>query len=323
MTSEELKNRLTDILSQEAIGVMAYAVLKENDAYTLKRLAINNVASGKLVEALEINIRALLQTLEENDEYRVIALSSADDRATAIYQYDLEQRPQFFDAFDEILMHRENDYFLERNNKVFDLSQNNLSEIDGIILEFGSIGNSMLVYRKNYPVNLFKQDRIFLTKESDTQLTTIDNDFLRIDAKIDFFRIDDSVLICNLGTLEKYCEFHQIITAEATRSLGCVARLDIIENIECLEERVGELPFARKLTRISTSSPVFTLSKRQIIDFARNHSTLRAKFHFTNNDTIILQSKKEQDLFVRLLNDDFLHSELTNYDYMTPAKDKL
>ena len=323
MSSDELKSRLTAILGQKAVGLMAYAVLKDNNGYTLKKLAIMNEAATKLRDALTINIRALEQTLEANDEYQVISLSSADDRATAIYQYDLEKRPQFFDAFDEILMHRENNYFLESNNKVFDFSQNNLAEIDGVILEYGSIDNSMLIYRKNYPINLFKQDKIFLVKESDTQLTTIDNDFLRIDAKIDFFRIDGNVLICNLDALEKYCEFHQIIKAEATRSLGSIARLEILDNIDCLEERVGELPFARKLTRISTSSPVFTLPKRKIIDFAKNHSTLCAKFHFTNNDTIVLRSKKEQDLFVRLLNDDFLHSELTNYDYMTPAKDKL
>lgn len=323
MTNDELKRNLHGILEQDAIGVMAYVVLKSNNGYSLKKLDITHEAEEKLIDAVGANIRALLCSLEENDEYRVIALSAADDRKTAIYQYDLNQRPPFFDSFDEILNHRENDYFIEDNQRVFDFSNDSLTEIDGVILEYGSIDNSILIYRKNYPVNLFKQDRIFLTKYSDTRLKSIENDFLRIDTKIDFFRVGDNVLIYNLDALEKYCEFHQIIKAEATRSLSCVAHLDILENIECLEERLDELPFARKLTKISTTSPVFNLPKRTIIDFARQHALLSSKLHFTGNDTIVLQTKKEQDLFVRLLNDDFLHSELTNYDYMTPAKDKL
>lgn len=323
MTSDELKNNLHSILEQDAIGVIAYAVLKSNNDYSLKKLDITNEAEDKLIDALSANISSLLYSLEENDEYRVIDLSAADDRATAIYQYDLDQRPPFFDSFDEILTHRENDYFIEENNRIFNFSNDNLAEIDGVILEFGSMGNSILIYRKNYSVNLFKQDKIFLIKSSDTRFKAIENDFLRIDAKIDFFRIGDSVLINNIDALEKYCEFHQIIKAEATRSLGCIAHLDILENMTCLEERLDELPFARKLTKISTSSPVFNLPKRTIIDFAKQHALLKSKFHFTGNDTIVLQTKKEQDLFVRLLNDDFLHSELTQFDYMTPAKDKL
>lgn len=323
MTSDELKRNLHGILEQDAIGVMAYVVLKSNNGYSLKKLDITNKAEERLIEAVGGNIRALLYSLEENDEYRVIALSAADDRTTAIYQYDLDQRPSFFDSFDEILSHRENDYFIENNQRVFDFSNDSLTEIDGVILEYGSIDNSILIYRKNYPVNLFKQDRIFLTKYSDTRLKAIENDFLRIDTKIDFFRIGDNVLIYNLDALEKYCEFHQIIKAEATRSLGCISHLNILENLACLEERLDELPFARKLTKISTTSPVFNLPKRTIIDFARQHALLGSKLHFTGNDTIVLQTKKEQNLFVRLLNDDFLHSQLTDFDYMTPAKDKL
>ena len=46
-------------------------------------------------------------------------------------------------------------------------------------------------------------------------------------------------------------------------------------------------------------------------------------FKYSENGSIILDTKSSQNLFIRLLNDDFLHSELTNNDYVTPAKDKL
>ena len=60
------------------------------------------------------------------------------------------------------------------------------------------------------------------------------------------------------------------------------------------------------------------------MDFISNHEVLGNEFRLNDDSTkILLDTKKSQNFFLRLMNDDFLHSELTNYDYMTPAKDRL
>ena len=62
----------------------------------------------------------------------------------------------------------------------------------------------------------------------------------------------------------------------------------------------------------------------QIMQFVKNHPVLGNEFKYNaNGDKIKLTTKKSQNFFLKLMNDDFLHSQLTDYDYMTPAKDKL
>jgi hypothetical protein len=124
--------------------------------------------------------------------------------------------------------------------------------------------------------------------------------------------------------LERHYEFHDIIQAEATNSITNIASLSILGNIEVLQESASDTTFARKLSRISTNSPVFSLPAYHIIQFVRNHSVLSREFRYNQDCTkIILDTKKSQIFFIKLMNDDFLHSQLTSYDYVTPAKDRL
>jgi hypothetical protein len=60
------------------------------------------------------------------------------------------------------------------------------------------------------------------------------------------------------------------------------------------------------------------------MQFVKNHHVLGNEFRYCDDGSkILLDTKKSQNFFLRLMNDDFLHSQLTNYDYMTPAKDRL
>jgi hypothetical protein len=324
MNIQELKSRLESIVQADAIGVNVFFVMKTGEnSFILKKANIRNDATSGLIESLTTNIQSIIQEIDANDEFRVINLSETDDRSTAIYEYDLDEPPITFSFFEEITNHRVPGYFSIENQNIFSFETDELSDIDGYIIRIGNENNFIMLYRKNYPINVFKQGKIYFVKDDETQFTTMKNDFLRIDAKIDFFKIDNSVFIKNLEVLEKFSDFHQIIVLEATNSINQVMALGLVENIEVLTERIDELPFARKLTKISTTSPVFTLPKATILEFARNHRLLANTFRYSANGSIILDTKKSQNLFVRLLNDDFLHSELTNTDYITPAKDKL
>ena len=323
MEIQQLKTKLQTIVTLDVIGINVFFLMKNNEGFLLKKADIRNDATQSLKTVLLTHINEIIDEIDSNDELRIIDLSAADDRTTVIYEYDLSKKPEFFTYFEDIQNNRQPGYYSTSNGNMFKFGTDSLMDVDGYILRFGDEDNSMMVYRKNYPVNVFKRDKIYLIKGDETQFTTMKDDFLRIDSKIDFFKIDDSVFIKNVDILEKFCEFKQIIIAEATSSIAAVSSLGLVENIEVLNERVDDMPFARKLTKVSRTSPVFTLPKANIINFAKNHRLLKKAFKYSENGSIILDTKSSQNLFIRLLNDDFLHSELTNNDYVTPAKDKL
>ena len=59
-----------------------------------------------------------------------------------------------------------------------------------------------------------------------------------------------------------------------------------------------------------------------VIRFVSQHEKLRNVLR-VGDGRIKLSSKKAQDYFVRLMNDDFLHSQLTSQDYTSTSKNKL
>lgn len=323
--TEELKARLQTIVKQKGTNIDVFFIMKGADGGVVKKANIANGATDGLRKAHLDNIGQLVSMMEEGlDSLTVINLSAADDRKSAIYRYDLDDRPQFFDAFKEIADHQYDDYFSEENGRFFVFSKDDLSQIDAFVIHIGNADNSLMIYRKNYSVNLFKRDRIYLIKESDTRFNTMKDDFIRLDAKIDFLYVNGEVYIYNLEVLERFGDFHQIITKEATTSLEEIDTLGLVFNIDILSGRVDDLRFARKLAKISKDSPVFKVPQADIIEFTKKHPFLKDKFKYTaDGSQIELNSKLSQDNFIKLLNDDFLRSELTKIDYESPAKNRL
>ncbi len=313
MNLQEIKDKFSSISEMVGIGLNLYFLLKVNEEYILKRANIVEDVKSELITSY----KRTLNSIVENEELALINLSDADDRINAFYKYDLEEKPSVFEFFDVIRNQ-------EQLPEYFSFNNDNLKNLEGYFIYFGDHDNNILMYRKQMAVNLFRQGKIYLIKGHETQFTSIDKEFLRIDTKVDVINIDDAIYINNISILERHYEFNDIIVAEATNSLQSIANLEILENIEILNERVTDVTFARKLSKISTTSPVFQLPKITIIAFVKAHSTLGSAFKYTICETkILLDTKVSQNFFLKLMNDDFLHSQLTKYDYVTPAKDKL
>lgn len=315
MTLEELRTKIESIVQMEALGLNVYFLLDTAQGQIIKRANIIENVKANLVTAY----RDSLNQVVANEDLTMIDLSAADDRKTAIYLYDLEEQPAVFTCFENIQNDNE-----ENPIPLFEFDIDNLADLEGYFISIGDFENNVILYRKQIPINLFRQGKIYLVKGHDTQFDKIDKEFLRIDTKIDVLSVDDSIIINNISILERHYEFRAIIEHEAEASLENINGLDILENIEVLQERVSDTAFARKLSRISITSPVFNLPTEHIMQFVRNHHILGNEFRYSDDETkILLDTKKSQNFFLRLMNDDFLHSELTNFDYMTPAKDRL
>ena len=66
------------------------------------------------------------------------------------------------------------------------------------------------------------------------------------------------------------------------------------------------------------------IPNNEIIQFCQNFPTLTGKIRFNEAaDKIILDTKVSKDLFIQLLMDNFLTSELTKSYYASVAKDSI
>ncbi len=84
------------------------------------------------------------------------------------------------------------------------------------------------------------------------------------------------------------------------------------------------LPVARKLNKASRTSTVLQLEKPVITGFVKGHLTLSEDLSIdAATHQIEIKTNKHVKVFLQLLDDDFLRSELTGEEYEALLKNRL
>lgn len=323
MNREEFTGRLQSIIDlNEDCKAQVFFVMNRNGEKRVKKANIQRGVLTAISEAYRNNLANEIGKFADDAERDVLNLSDRDERANVIYRYDLpDEEPTFFASMRDVVAEHPLGYFTGENMFCFD--DDSLSDLDCFVTELGVDDNKIVIYRNNFNVNLMKQARgRFYLNKSGTQFTTIDEDILRMDSQIDVMMIDDDFYVLNLSYLDGSKEFAGIIRSRAEASIAGIEGLNLVDSVDGLRERLSELSFARRLMRAMDSSPVTDMPAQDVIRFVSQHDTLSNVLKVADG-RIKLSSKKAQDYFVRLMNDDFLHSQLTSQDYTSTSKNKL
>ena len=194
-----------------------------------------------------------------------------------------------------------------------------------IILGHGQ--HQFALYKHQYPVALLKKDSAFslVRIRNQNRLVKLEDDILRINSKFEFLRVEDEYFIVDIKTLERFFGFHDAIRNIATQGIANIDRAQLVVDTQVLSTRLDDISFSRKLVRAARASPVLgVIPNAQVIAFVGAHPALRGKFRLSDDGSKLkLDTKVSQDLFLKLLNDDFLQSELTKRYYASLAKDNL
>ncbi|PKM06963.1 MAG: DUF4868 domain-containing protein [Gammaproteobacteria bacterium HGW-Gammaproteobacteria-4] len=314
MTAEELKAAIAEIQADyDNIGVAVYALLKDAETSQPVKLDIEHEA----LEGLKsLFMESLRETISDNEEIAVLNLSSSDERLDAIYVYDLEV-PAELAALETVIT--------QDDLPLLDLNDQSLSSIKALLIEIGNNIGQIVLYKAMAPVNIFGRTSFFL-KKSASRFEQLNDEFLRVSAGFQMLRINGTLLVIDLGALERSFGFHDVIKREAAVGLAAIESAKLVSNPEVLHELIDDVKYARRLTKVAKSSPVLKagVSSANIIQFCQTFPNLVGKIRFNEaQDRILLDTKVSKDLFIKLLMDDFLTSELTRFHYTSVAKDSV
>lgn len=299
--------------SEEAIGLVLYFLIKsENELKVLQADIDRETVEPKLKKQF---LEYLNNELISNDELNFVDLSKADSRKDTVYFYDYDEAPDGFDSIKSVLNKEDFPSFNFKTDKPKD--------IFGFIVILGNESKKVCLFKKHHQVNLIARGSLFIFKDS-TRLVNLDDEIIRINDTFDFLFVGDDCLILNLNILEKFFGFHKVIKNRAIGNIEFIKNSKLLEDVKLLEELSDNLSFAKKLLRVKTNSPVFELHPTKIRAFIRQHPKLkkRIKFNF-NGSKIDLDTKISAELFLKLLDDDYLKSELTEFLYETDTKNLL
>lgn len=272
--------------------------IKEEDLPTFKGLFVNSIKNY----------------IVDKTDYVVLPLSTADERGKAFYQYDLEV-PAKLQLLESIVG---ND-----NLSNFNLRQKKFSDIKSLLIVLADDEKEITLFKNISPIEIIGRGGNII-KKSNQRLEIFDDELLRISPKFQVIRVQNEIIIIDLPSIEKSFGIHDVIIREASVSLQVISRTNIVQNIESLTELLNDVTFARKLTKVARSSPVLRLgiSNSDIVAFAKSHPLTKKKIRWNvEENQFNLDTRVSKDLFIKILNDDLLTSELTKLYYDTLAKD--
>lgn len=316
MSLDDLRMKVSDVISDDACSAEFYFLLEDGCDISIKRADIDQSASDELAGNF---INAISNTILLDDEQSLLNISSADDRAKAIYRYDLPEVPPKIQHLATILQRDDFDFF--------NFEDDDLEHLKGILIILGHGQQQLALYKHQYPVALLRRDSTFslIPGRNKNRLVKLEDDILRINPKFEFMRIRDEYFIVNIKALEKFFGFHDAVRNVAMQGIANIDRAGLVVDTAVLSARLDDITFSRKLVRAARSSPVLgEIPNARVIDFVKTHPALRGKFRLSDDGLKLrLDTKTSQGLFLKLLNDDFLQSELTKRYYASLAKDNL
>lgn len=311
MDIAQLHQHLSNLYTENAqVEIIIYTLLKNKDELP-KKLDIKNDDLPNLRSLFLDSINSLI--LQKNG-YTIIPISTADDRSSCFYKYDLD--------VPEDLLQLEN-VIGNDNIKTFNFSSNKLEDIDSLVILLRAGDNVFTLFKKLSAVEVLGRSG-FILWEHDERLEKMEDQMLRISPKFQVIRVNNELIVLDLKTIERSFGFYDAIKKQASLGLKAIESLHIVSNIESLTKMLDDVSFARKLTKVYKDSPIIKMKipNDRVITFAKNHPATSGKMKYTDDDKQFnLTNIEHKKLFVRILNDDLLKSDLTKLHYEALAKD--
>lgn len=310
MNKEELK-KIVQLSINENAGIEIFLGLKNGE-----------IRKANFIDEVQKEIKKVfIDDIEKRiieSEYPIMCLSSSDERKDIIYHFDYTPLPDDLKFFDTVL-----DPMIDI--KTFSFVDDKLSNIDFFLFLIGDETNQILLYKQLASINIYKKNTGIFVRKADNEFARVNDDFLRIVPGFEMFKINEELYILDLKFLERKFKIYDVIRSAAVKEIEKINEYGIVQNAESLNNLLKDTSFARKLSKISEYSPVLgKVSNNAIISFTKNYPSLKNTFKYTDDDSqIILTTQKSMMTFIKLLNDDFLSSELTRNYYDSIAKDVL
>lgn len=305
-TIDELRARLEAILHADGINLKLYLGTGESDARTYRLADFDDGAT-------EAVCRQFVQSVDQfllNEDLATRPLTELDHRANTLFMYDLMEQPIEFATLGILAA--------GVDPETFNFADDDLPTVTSLAIKISSAQSSVVFFKKFYPVSLVKRDQILLVVKDNTRFALIDQDILKVTGGFEVMLLDGEFYINDFGKFEKSFAFDRIAKKAMREVTNKIMALDLVNDAKgylaaCLASKKDILRAGK--------SRVLNIEAAVIIAF------VAAKQHQIGikvaDGKLVLSSKVSVKKLYKLLNDDYLTSELTHVDYETLAKNEL
>ncbi|RXJ94791.1 hypothetical protein CRV00_05525 [Malaciobacter molluscorum] len=312
MEVNNFKEELAEILSSEKAGLELYLISKQNE---IKFSSISEEASNNLLSLFKENIDSIF--LNDDNEFKLKSINEVNtEDSNTYYYFDSEN---IYEKIEHLTK------FTGDGLETFSFNDSHFSDIDTFLIKIGTDEKHIVLYKKNYPINLLRRGKTLFFKQSAENIDELKDDILKIDRNFQFLVLNEHVLVVNLNMLENQLGYESVIVKKAEEALISIGAIDFLDDISKLEDMVKSKKIAKKVNLVKDSPVIKVINENQpkVIKFIEEHPDLKKSLKFNEDGKLELKSKVSVEKFLKLLDDDYLKSELTDLLYDSLNKDKL
>lgn len=316
MTKKDLQNTLA-FLKEKAIPNVEIFILDEPIQSEDGRLEVN-IYKGRMYESMPEQIVELffpkMERLLVQHDYDLETYNPAltPDREV-IWQYSAAEVP-----FYNLVLKK----LPEANQKYYDNKTLAYENIWAIWIKFRIGRNNFYLLKKITPSKVLTTGGVLAWVFRGETFRRLENDVLTIDGHFDVLACNDTLIFENKTNFEKALVYDEIIHQVAEETLKEIQRIDIVENFDELKIMLADdYHSIRKLNKLRQKQ--YFREKT----FADYHKIIRDYNVPVNvdeaNQKFTVEDKAQAKLLIKVLNDDYLKSELTNKKYAANSKEDI
>jgi hypothetical protein len=325
MTREELNANIDFLFNDQApIGIKLFFIVEPDGTEQVRLADISNEAATDL---RNLFLEGLRRKLVNNPELDYGPISEAAETNNAAYFYDLGEIPDSLSIMCDV--DNEDVFALNMDGgeppfQTFSFIRGDFSGLKGFVICLGNEAHKVTLYKKLYPVSVLRQGSFLTFFPRDNRLERMGENAIKMNDKTEFMLVNGELIVLDIKTFQNSFGYDKIIKDKATENIGIIVALGIIEDVDGLRELAQELKFAKRIMRIRHHSPVLQVPFPTIANFIRNHPKLKRRLKLNDAGTQFkLDTRTSKELLIKLLNDDYLKSELTELLYDSQTKNAL
>lgn len=318
MTKEELKRKVAFIGNDE-IQKSAYIYVTTDTT----GLQLFNIVNNDLKDLCAMFVNSVKTTVIDDDEYVVENYSTSIKRIDVLHEYDLPDH-----ITDEMTKLKEVEGI--QAPEYFDKSRTKIERINGIyiIIKDNANQHSLTLYKNITNVDkAYTASTFFIFGSQDRQFERQKDTMLKITPTFQMLQIDGSIFLTDINKLEKPLGLDAILVRETTRDVTKISS-NLAMNTTHLLNVCKKPKLCKKLRHALQESKVVkrlengSLTVAQIINFVETKTKLKFKYNRAKTK-FQLGTDAEAERFIKLMDDDYLMSELTGERYDSPDKDAM
>lgn len=307
MTKKEIREKILNITNGGIIlGIEIFALLKNENG---EKFEIKRVRSTE--KLLNDVARKLSDTLTKTYLAEDVEFESAENIAdNKNIFYEIVQNVSYYPF-----------QFLDVHNEITACyNEHDRANLTGLFFRINHNDDCFWCYQHVYAISKMDKSKNILAFFANNTYDSFKDDVIQINGRIDFTIIDRCIITKKINLLENSFGFETFIRAGAKETIETIENLKIVEGLEkfIAFENKSKLTNAKKLMK-ARKSPVLKMKKEILLQGIKQHRRYSKIFKIEESH-IIISSQKDVAAFIKMINDDYVTSELTGQEYDSSSK---